>query len=628
MRSGEATPNCSAQRGYPLAQMPSLVDQFCPNIHDAPITAASTDPESGTVATADQSGVVAIQRPGEAAAQLIFQPGEEEVRAINLIRGGAMVAVGDDTGTIGVYHTQDGEAVFQELRDGARGRVRAMRGVALSPEGGTLAAIAKDGLLRVWDLSRNERNAWRGFSGSTVEFGPRGQRLLAMDESGQPRLMDLTTLQALYMDKLQTPADRARFTRCGTMIVAAGPSGLSLLRVVDGHMVASFATKGGSGILDLQLSPDGSRAAVITQRSVHVFSLPELEPLDSFRHGAPSPTGATLWHAGGVRVAGDDGLLHGGGGGSLGAVTSVTGAGVHRVAIHDEVASIWMDNAQRSIIDMGMKPIETRIDRDGRLLIARPARGPVQVYRCQDGTAIFDGGPETSGAQDMAVGGNVVAVALASGGMRWWDLDGNRGFELHWPKSMALSGGGTWLGVVTPKGQVKILDPRTGKEALPGPEPLADVPVRLLSFVNRHASLMVLDEEGVLGHYDLAQSVESGIAARGRDVLTINVEVDRIWGISGGQYCALRLPEPESSTILWVDVHAQEVAQEITGLAPNAWVDPETGTLLEPTRSSAILERSMGGAERRVIRALPEGEWIVFGPRGILEASPGAAGAI
>jgi hypothetical protein len=111
-------------------------------------------------------------------------------------------------------------------------------------------------------------------------------------------------------------------------------------------------------------------------------------------------------------------------------------------------------------------------------------------------------------------------------------------------------------------------------------------------------------------------------------VLTINVNVDRIWGITGGQYCALRLPEEQSSTILWVDVHAQEVVQEITGLPPNAWVDPETGSVLEPTRSSAILERSMSGAERRVIRALPEGEWIVFGPRGILEASKGAAGAI
>jgi len=393
-------------------------------------------------------------------------------------------------------------------------------------------------------------------------------------------------------------------------------------------MVASFATKGGSGILDLQLSPDGSRAAVITQRSVHVFSLPELEPLDSFRHGAPDPTGATLWHAGGVRVAGIDGLLHGGGGGSLGAVTVVTGAGDHRAAIHGEVASLWNGDAQHSIIELGMNAVDMRMNRDGSLLVARPARGPIQVFRTRDGSAIFDGGPQTSGARDIAVGGSVVAVALASSGIRWWDLSGNRGFELNWPKAMALSGGGTWLGVVTPRGAVKILDPRTGKEAIVDPTPLAEVPVKNLAFFNRQAALVVLDEEGVLGHYDLGRSVESVASAQGRDVLTINVEVDRIWGVTGGQYCALRLPEENSCTILWVDVHAQEVVQEVTGLSSNAWVDVENGTILEPARSSAILERNMSGAERRVIRSLPEGEWIVFGPRGILEASPGAAGAI
>ena len=44
-----------------------------------------------------------------------------------------------------------------------------------------------------------------------------------------------------------------------------------------------------------------------------------------------------------------------------------------------------------------------------------------------------------------------------------------------------------------------------------------------------------------------------------------------------------------------------------------------------PTRSSALLERRMNGAESRVYRALPDDEWISFGERGILEASANAA---
>ena len=43
-----------------------------------------------------------------------------------------------------------------------------MRGLALSPEGARLAAVAADGLIRLWDIERNEREvAWQGFGGHT-----------------------------------------------------------------------------------------------------------------------------------------------------------------------------------------------------------------------------------------------------------------------------------------------------------------------------------------------------------------------------------------------------------------------------------------------------------------------------
>ena len=92
--------------------MSNLADQFCPNVHDAPITAASYDPDSGTIATGDADGLVAIQRPGEATPQLLFQPGGPIQGAVALIRGGSLVAVGDDGGSIGVYRTDTGECTF------------------------------------------------------------------------------------------------------------------------------------------------------------------------------------------------------------------------------------------------------------------------------------------------------------------------------------------------------------------------------------------------------------------------------------------------------------------------------------------------------------------------------------
>ena len=158
--------------------------------------------------------------------------------------------------------------------------------------------------------------------------------------------------------------------------------------------------------------------------------------------------------------------------------------------------------------------------------------------------------------------------------------------------------------------------------------PLADVPVKTLAFVNRRPDLLVMDEEGVLGHYDLGDALRQGRPGEGRDIITINVEVDKLWGITGGQYCAMRLPEGDRCTILWVDVHACEVVAEVTDLSANAWVDAEHGLILEPGRSAALVEREMNGKERRILRALPDGQWISFGWRGILDASQGAGGAI
>ncbi len=607
--------------------MSSLVDRFCPNVHDAPITAAAYDPWSGAMATADESGLVAVTRPGESAPGLQFRPGDAILGSLSIIRGGTHLCIGDEAGSIGVYTLGDGTCEWIDQREGARGRVRAMRGVAINPECSAVAAIAKDGLLRHWDLIRGERNAWRGFSGTSVDFDPRGERLLVLDEDGQVKLFDMLQLQNIAMDRLQTPAQFARFTLDGTMIVAAGQAGISLLRVADGALIGSFATRGGSGIINLVLSPDGTHAAAITQRSAHLFRLPDLQPIASSAHGAPESSGAAMWTPQGLKVGGSDGLLHSGGTGSAGPVTAVGGFGRYRLAAHHHRIACWDRHRRIVEFEAGAPAQEVMVDRDGRLVVTVPARGAVEVFNFATGKRVFDGGPQTSGALDVGVGGTVVAVQPRSGGVRWWDLAANSGFELKWPQAMSLSHGGTWLAVVTPRGAVKILDPATGRDALPAPLPLADVPIKKLAFINRKPDLLVLDAEGVLGHYDLSGG-RNGERAQGRDVLTINVEVDRMWGITGGQYCALRLPEGDRSCILWIDIHSGEVAAEVPDLHPGAWVDADEGLILEPARASAVLEREMDGSERRVLRALPDGQWVSFGATGLFENSEGAAGAM
>ncbi len=610
--------------------MASLADQFCPNVHDAAITACTTDPTTGTVATADARGVVAVKRRGESTPGLVFRPGGPVTGALGLIAGGTWVAVGDDLGNVGVYRTSDGSPIFQETREGTSGRVRAMRGVALSPEGALLASIAVDGLVRLWDIPNQERViAWKGFGGQTVEFDARGDRLLCLADDGQPRLVDLRTREALPMDRIQMAAEHACFTRDNTMVLCAGPAGLSLMRVADGVLAGSFATRGGSGIIGMVLSPKGERAAVVTQRSVHVFNLPDLNPVASRQHGAPDPSGAAIWTTHDLEVAGADGLLHGSEEAEgIAPVSAVGGFGAYRIAVHEDTVAVWQGDQRRTLYRVDQPIRRVVVDRDGHYVVTVPERGPISVLKVRDGTPVFDGGHETFGAVDVAVGGNVVAVHLRAGGVRWWDLAANRAFELGWAQGMALSGSGTWLGVITPKGAVRILDPTTGKDAVEAPVPLADVPVVKLAFVNRRPDLLVMDRDGVLGHYDLAEGIRSGKAAEGQDVLDFEVQVDRIWGITGGRYAAVRLPEGERCTIVVVDLERTSVVSEVEGLDARCWVDPETGQILSPARSGGMLEQDLTGKEVRVLRSLPGREWITYGERGILAASDGAGSAM
>ncbi len=608
--------------------MSSLLDRFCPNTHDAPITGAAYDSESGIVATSDATGQVAIQRPHDASPRLVFRPGGPIQGAVALIRGGSMVAVGDEHGTIGLYKTTDGTVVFRDEREGERGRVRAMRGVAVNSTGSLVASIAKDGLLRLWNLTTNERDAWREFSGTTVEFDHRGERLLLIDPDGHPQLFDLTTRKSIYMDRLQTPATHARFSPCGTLVIAGGSGGISLLRVSDGSLTTSFATRGGSGIQTLLVDPSGSHAAAVTKRSIHIFSLPALEPVESRKHGAPSPEGAAIWDQSGIRVGGSDGLMHRGGGGSLGPVTAINGIGPHRLIVHNDAIAVWNEGSRTGLFRVSSQPRLVTINRTGTLTaMVAPNKG-LRIYDMKSGSALFRAEPETESASAIHAGGDVVSMQYPAGGTRWWDLSKNQGFSLPWPRAHALSGSGAWLAVITPKGAVRILDTATGQDALAPPTPLSETPIVQVAFMNRHPSMLVLDADGILGHYDLTGSAQTGRPANGSDILSINGEVDRIWGATGGSLAALRMPESESATILWVDVLKQTVVGEVTGLPRTAEVDVENGLIIAPGRAGALLEQEQDGTERRVLRDLPDGEWISFGPSGIQASSEGAASSM
>lgn len=602
--------------------MPSLVDQFGPFSFDAPLTAAALDPDSGTTVAADAAGSLAVWRGGETSPGLRLHVGPARVGAVAVLRGGALVAAGDDDGTVVVFDTTSGEEVFKESREGARGRVRAMRGIALSPEGARLAAVGADGLIRLWDIERAEREvAWQGFGGQSVEFDARGTRILCVDTDGQPRLIDLASRQAVPMDRLQMSVDRAFFTADGTQVVAGGAGGFAILRVVDGGIVHSVAARGGSGLVALLLAPDGSRVAAVSPRSVHLFAVPSLAPAETWRHGAPDP-GAAVWGSGGIRVGGSDGMFHERDVATPGAVRAVAGFGDRRVALHAEMVATWRGDHRDAAWPVP-SAVEVVMDRDGKTLAITGEDDGLTVLNARSGEGLLNAGKVVPGT--VTVGGSLVAAMRPGAGGRFWDLANNRQQDIPGARGVAVSLGGTWVAFVNANGRVRVIDPATGAPAVPDPAPPGDAPVRLIGFVNRRPDLLLVDAEAILTWYDLAASVRDGSPASGKDVLQFSTAPDRLWGITGGKYAAVRLPEGDTCSLLFADIPGQSVVAEVSGLHPAAVVDPETGLILEPTRGAAILEREMTGAERRVLRALPSGEWVCVGPLGILSASVGAA---
>lgn len=607
---------------------PSLVDEYCPEPHSGAISAAACDAQSGATIVADDWGTVAITRANEGNPAFIFEHGYA-VYAVALSVGGALAAVGDESGTLSVYKTWDGAEVFRDERPGEEGASRAVRAIAFHPNGTIVATLGVDGIVRVYDIQRHKRIVnWQGFAGQTLGFDPKGDHLLVVDNLGQAKLLDMLSHEQNDLELVPGGVQQALFARDGRHVITLGGGGVTLISLPDGRISNSFSARSSSGLLSILLSPAGDRVAAVSQRSVHQFELPGLRPAASDKHGAPDPTIAGMWDWNGVAIGGEDGRLHRPGQApSLPSIVCCTGFGHHRIAAHGDRIAVWSRNTRRRPFAARKRFIEVKVDRDGRLLAGLPDDGTgVQVFEAKSGRHLFDAGRDSANTPKMEVGGPVVAMLLERGGLRWYELKGNHVFELDWVEQFALSGGGTWLGVITPKGHVRVIDPATGEDAIPAPEPISDVPVALVSFVNRRPDMLVMDEDGVLSVYDLSVSVTENRPAVGEDILDLNVAVDRLWGITGGRYAAVRFQEPEegTATVIFVDLEKGDVVSEIPGLLPYVWVDPETGNILQPARGGGILELDMYGAEVCVLRSLPNNEWVAYGPKGVMQASDGA----
>lgn len=589
----------------------SLLDRHAAFPHDAAVTAACCDASSGARVTADAEGVVAIVRPGDPHASVVFGMAAA-VRAVAVCAGGTLVAVGDDQGTIAVHRTLDGECVFEDTKEGDAGRSRAVRALAFEPRGRAIAALCLDGL-RVWDLATwNRIAAFPGFAGRTLAWSPKANRLVCCDARGQPRLVDIDQRVAIDVDLVPGGVVAATFTDDGAVVVALGPTGVVRLSADDGRLLKAQGAKGSSGLHGLLVSPDGSRVAAISGRSVHQFRMTDLSPVDSARHGAEDATGVGYWDAAGIVAFDEHGLpCAPGRQRTLAPARAVAGSGTWRAVAHGSTVALWHDDRQRLPFDLPGAPDRIAVDREGRLLVGISASFPAWVADARAGRLLFTGPADTTDAVDAFVAGGFAMVRRASGGIRWWDLTRNQELALTWPGPAALSGSGTWLAVVTPRGALRVLDPRTGEAALPSPASPRPAPLLAVGFAARRPELYAVDADGWLVRWDLAEAARHASVAVGTDVLPVDRPPLRIHANPQGDTVLLEYDDDV------VKVHGGKATS--LGCAPGraGGVDPESCHVLTPARGAALLEYDAAGREHAVLRSLPFGGFVAFDARGV-----------
>ena len=606
--------------------MHKLVERFKPHIHQAPITAATYDVQSQTKATADEQGHIVVYRGSPPRPFYTFQMGASVQGSMTLSQGGERLAVGDNNGSIVVLNLNTTSPLFEEKRDGARGKVRAFRALAMNPSGTVVAGLSKDNIVRVWDLRTGERQNFKGFMGAALEFDMRGERLLLIGEDGQPKFLHLKRQEIFPFDKPFTPIDHLCFSKDYQHIFAAGPGGFIVYQAATLQIVNGQAAQKMSGLVSIAAHPFENQVAMFSKRSAYMIELPSLEITGNFSHGAPNPSNSGIWALEGVSIGGADGIMHSKEGESaVPPTTGVYGCGDYRLLMHHNQLTIFTENGRQHHVKLPYPAQDVKISRNGQVFIVAYEQHPIQAYQFKNNQAvkILDGPSSTVNPKSIWASPSAVAVELQGGGCNWWNFQTGQGLQIPWAKHITLTEGGKWLGVITPQGRIQVIDTRTGKKALMDPKPTSSTPIVQLAFMGKSSLLLAIDADGYLISYDLAKGLIEG--ANGEDIIQINSSVERLVGLHGGQIAMLFLTDAtntshQTAQLLVLPLQNIDKAGLFEDIPLASSVNPRTGNILQPATASAALEEQLIAQQQVltepqnpvVFRSLPNNEWIVF----------------
>jgi WD40 repeat protein len=338
---------------------------------------------------------------------------------------------------------------------------------AYSPDGRTLAAVGRDGMLVLWDAAAGTVRASVRLRPpgppanplpSSLAFAPDGRVLATAD--GRLRLWDVVTGRELAGDAPPRPGRSADFSPDGrTLAVGRDDGTIDLLDPATRAPAGPPLGKHPDAVTAVAFSPDGRRLVTLgweREQTAAVWDPAAGRRVDTIRPVEPGAwVNAVAFAPDGRRLAVTEGYRH----------VSAFGGRVRLLG-----ADLTPDGAGWPVPPPGAWAVA--FSPDGRHLAAGLGAGPVRVWdlATRQEAAELCGHVGRVLALAFSPDGRYLAAGSADGTAAVWDPAAGRADRVDWPgggrrqfRSLAVAPAGGGFAVGGQDGRVRVFDPAAGR---------------------------------------------------------------------------------------------------------------------------------------------------------------------